>query len=1044
MSSRWRNHGALLLLALVATCVRAQVTVIWTGATNSSFENASNWQGGVAPAAGDHLALGPAANQSIVLGASATVGNITLNGTGTFYSLYPTIPANELTLNGNIATSAGSSHYLVIGAQVILGAGNHNYAVDGATVYQPVAVGGTGGITKTGSGELHLGATGNFSGGTVVSGGSLLVGDDGALGSGSVTVNGGTLGVSFLFDGESSSIRLANNFLLGSNPVFAGSSSLGISLILGDSELETTLAPLSGVTAVSFHLDDDEPLYIDGALVDGEDPTSYSFNDKTYVLSGANAYTGATYSNDARIIYAYESSLSGLVSASIGASADGYVGLAEATPTSVATFLSKLDPSAFYGTVGFDNYLDYAGPINLSAFPSGVALGTNSNATLFGQITPPSGATAYRFTGHGWMYLADENLQPSYKLTGTSGLSVSSAPDDAPPFVLVLSRSATNDYTGATTVGHAGLIFDSAGARSTASAYTLNAGAYLGATENAGFTVAGFVSAFDSFTYAPTSVLGFDASGIINGVNNTPLTVANLNLSSLDTPVYVGSASHAILSGAHTTTGEGTNDYYFTGFDGGFLQVDSNLAGASRKVYAGRPDIYQSEDTSHGIVALMDTGNSYGGGTVLNSGRIYAPSASALGTGTLTAQPQTTDGKVYLQTIGTFAPSVVLDGGELRLDQVGTLTFSGVVSGTGKLVLDGVGTLHLSGNNTYSGGSFFLDRGSIYVDSNTGLGTGRLETDEGADVYFTTSAPTIGGLDGGYAYDDDGIDYSDLHLAGGSTLTINQGGYGYFQGTILEGASPAAIVKTGPGELTLHPSVASTYSGGTTILQGRLVAGNVSSLGSGAITINGGTLGLGGNFVLPNLINFGASGGMLGGSGTISSAITAGTNVVIAPGDSPGTLTFTNGLTLAPGGTLDLEVQYATGAAGTGYDLVHVSAGLLDITATTGTPFTLNLISLSTGGSPGNVADFDPNLSHTWNFALANGGIANFSADKFNLVTTAFTNPLNNGFFTLSTGGVVGNQVLQLNFTPVPEPSTYALLAAGLGWVYLRRRRRTA
>src|SRR5688572_21958611 len=85
----------------------------------------------------------------------------------------------------------------------------------------------------------------------------------------------------------------------------------------------------------------------------------------------------------------------------------------------------------------------------------------------------------------------------------------------------------------------------------------------------------------------------------------------------------------------------------------------------------------------------------------------------------------------------------------------------------------------------------------------------------------------------------------------------------------------------------------------------------------------------------------------LGGNVTFTEPVIVGNDVILAPGNSPGTQTFASGLTLASGGQLNFEVQSAVGAAGTGYDLVRVSGGLLDITATSAAPFTIKVISLN-------------------------------------------------------------------------------------------------
>jgi hypothetical protein len=67
--------------------------------------------------------------------------------------------------------------------------------------------------------------------------------------------------------------------------------------------------------------------------------------------------------------------------------------------------------------------------------------------------------------------------------------------------------------------------------------------------------------------------------------------------------------------------------------------------------------------------------------------------------------------------------------------------------------------------------------------------------------------------------------------------------------------------------------------------------------------------------------------------------------------------------------------------------------------------------------------------------------ISEFNAGFLNINVSGFLNPVNRGTFSV---GKSSND-LDLNFTPVPEPSTWAMLAGGLfalGGAALRRRRR--
>jgi hypothetical protein len=121
---------------------------------------------------------------------------------------------------------------------------------------------------------------------------------------------------------------------------------------------------------------------------------------------------------------------------------------------------------------------------------------------------------------------------------------------------------------------------------------------------------------------------------------------------------------------------------------------------------------------------------------------------------------------------------------------------------------------------------------------------------------------------------------------------------------------------------------------------------------------------------------------------------------------------------------------------------VQVSGAPLNLTGLGAGGLTLKIISLDLASNSGDVSDFSASTAYAWTVFSTADGITGFDPAKVVLDASLFSNSLDggsgNGWFFLTQSG---NNLL-LNFNPVPEPSTYALILSGLALAGLGQRRR--
>ena len=408
--------------------------------------------------------------------------------------------------------------------------------------------------------------------------------------------------------------------------------------------------------------------------------------------------------------------------------------------------------------------------------------------------------------------------------------------------------------------------------------------------------------------------------------------------------------------------------------------------------------------TGNGTLTISGTTNNFTGTVGITNGAIRATASSALGSaGSVTVQSGAAleySGGITVARNLTLNGNGISTGGALRNISGDNTQSGGITLGSASRIASDAGTLTVSGNVSGSGlGLTVGGAGNTAIQTAIGIGTGRLTKEDAGTLTLSGANSYTGGtlLSGGRVVGD--TRSLQGAITNNAAVTFHQTTNGSYTG-LMSGAG-GSLTKSGAGTVTFTAN--NSYTGATTVSGGRLIVNG--SQGSSAVTVS--------------------SGASLGGSGTVGGLTVSG---LVAPGNSIGTLSAGNTV-FNGGGSFELEIFDWVNTAGTGWDLLAVT-GNLTLSNTSGSPFTINLVSLQNSSTPGLSTDWNQNANFTNTFITYSGSLlgTSFATNLFTVNTNGFQNAINGTFsITNVTGG------LALLYTTSFAPSSTYTWNAGSG-----------
>ncbi|EKE2774186.1 autotransporter-associated beta strand repeat-containing protein, partial [Salmonella enterica subsp. enterica serovar Truro] len=803
-------------------------------------------------------------------------------------------------------------------------------------------ISGSGQVVKSGDDALTLSGNNSYTGGTLISGGTLVASNVDALGSGDVTDNatlemntGGDFDNAISGSGQVVKSGDETLTLSGANSYTGGTTISGGTLVANNVEaLGTGDVTNNATLELNTGGDFDNAISGSGQVVKS--------GDKTLTLSGANSYSGATTISGGTLIATHVNALgTGAIDnrASLLLDASGQFTVTDLTTESGGN--TEIGAGSTLQATTLTQKSDSTLTINLNSNTVDPVIHAASQVSLAGTLDitgvgdvldsdPASTDDLDTFT----LIASDKTIAGDFEKLTVAGMDADLADfitvdgridDTGKQYELTTALTWYADRDDAVTDAH---------------------GTFNLTNADGSFAVNTVLENVDA-TLDPDSVTGWDGTSLIKQGAGTLILNAE-NTYTGGTTISGGTlvATNVDALGSGDVTDDAT--------------LELNTGGTFDNAISGSGQVVKSGDD----VLTLSGANSYSGGSLISGGTLVATNVEALGSGDVT-----NNAVLELNTGGTF---------------------DNAISGSGQVVKSGDETLTLSGSNTYTGGTL-ISGGTLVASNVEALGSGDvtndavLELNTGGDFDNAISGSgqvvksgdetlTLSGANsytGGTTISGGTLVASNVEALGtgdvtdNAVLELNTGGD--FDNAI---SGSGQVVKSGDETLTL--SGTNTYTGGTTISGGTLVATNVEALGTGDVTDNA---------VLE-----------LNTGGTFDNAI-SGSGQVVKSGDDVLTLSGANsysGGTLISDGTL---VASNVEALGTG-----------DVTDNA-------TLELNTGGTFDNVISGSGQVVKSGDDTLTLSGSNTYTGGTLisdgTLVATSVD--------ALGTGDVTDNAVLELN-----------------------------